>query len=70
MLKSLEMRLGVKVEKEEKINSRTKRLAETLLVTREKEYGVIPKSEATMNIRVKDLRKQIFKTGLVLSMSH
>ncbi|MBK9618731.1 MAG: 1-acyl-sn-glycerol-3-phosphate acyltransferase [Candidatus Obscuribacter sp.] len=61
MLKSLELKLGLKVEEEEKFSVRVKRLAETLLVALEKEYGVIPKAEASMNIRVKDLRRQILK---------
>lgn len=60
-LKSLELRLGLKVEEEDTFQARIKRLAETLLSTLEKEYNYKKKDGATMNERVKALRVHILK---------
>lgn len=60
-LKSLEMRLGLKVEEEGSFQSRIKRLAETLLSTLEKEYNFKPKDAVNMNDRVKQLRVHILQ---------
>lgn len=60
-LKTLEMRLGLKVEEEGSFQSRIKRLAETLLSTLEKEYNFKPKDAVNMNDRVKQLRVHILQ---------
>lgn len=60
-LKTLEMRLGLKVDEEGSFQTRIKRLAETLLSTLEREYNFKPKDAVTMNDRVKQLRVHILQ---------
>lgn len=60
-LKTLEMRLGLKVDEEGSFQARIKRLAETLLSTLEREYNFKPKDAVTMNDRVKQLRVHILQ---------